>query len=131
MRDRLILWLVVLGVTAGFAYAYAQRNVHNIHLAPGQSMEYRVELAMQKTFASKNFVEEMGLPVICRLKGSNTSDRVSVSITDTGHGIHRMWAKLFIHASDGAEPGRRLRLLDFTIEGRNDWPQVMVYVHVD
>lgn len=131
LRNRLILWLVVLGITTGFAYAYVQRNVHHIHLSPGQSVEYRVELAMQKTFASKNFVKEMGLPVICRIKGSNTSDRVSMSIMETGHGIHRLWAKLSIHASDAAKPGRRMRLLDFTIEGRNDWPQVTVYVHVD
>ena len=129
-RDRLILWLVVLGITTGFAYAYSQRNVHHIHLSPGQTVEYRVNLPLQRTFHSKSYVQAMGLPVICLIKGSTPEDQTSVTVTDTGHGLQRMWARISLHAELNARPGKRLRLLDFTINGVSDWPQVQVYVHV-
>ena len=129
-RDRLILWLVVLGITTGFVYAYSQRNVHHIHLSPGQSVEYRVNLPLQRAFHSKNYAQEMGLPVNCRIKGSNRRDQISVTARETGHGLNRMWAILSLHAAPNARPGRRLRLLDFSINGVSDWPRVQVYVHV-
>lgn len=130
LRDRLILWVVVVGLTTGCAFAYARRNVHHIQLSPGQSIDYRVELTMQRTFHSKSYVKEMGLPVICRIKGSNTSDRISMSIKDTGHGLHRMWAMLSLHASGSARPGPRTRVLEFTINGEGDWPQVVIHIDV-
>lgn len=131
LRDRLILFVVLAGVVAAFGYAYSRRNVHHIHIAPGGSMEYRVDLAMQKAFHSKSFVEEMGLPVRCRVLGTGADDGMSVSVTATGHGIHRMWATLYVHALDDADPGTRIRLLDFTIDGDGGWPRATVYVHVD
>jgi len=130
VRDRLILALVLAGVGGGFAYAYARRHVHRVTIPPGGSVTYRIDLPMQRALHSKSFVNEMNLPVRCRVLGRNDDDRVHVSVAATGHGIHVMWADLSIHADGNASPGVRTRLLEFTINDVGDWPRPTLLVEV-
>ncbi len=128
-RDRLILLTVLLAVCTGLGFAYLNRNVHRVEARPGQVIEQTVTLKMQRPWRSKNFASEFGLPVVCQVMAAGGDD-VSVRVLDTGHGLHHMWARLEITVHSHATPGRRTRLLDFSIDGEGDWPRPVLHVDV-
>ena len=72
----------------------------------------------------------MGLPVRCRVITPGSSDQVSLTVTGTGHGLHKLWAELEILAYSDAKRGTRERRLEFTINGKGDWPQATVIIDV-
>ena len=129
-RDWCLLLAIVACLGLIFGFVYSRRNVHRVRVQPGQSVRLKIELAMQKNWKSKSFVSDMGLPVRCRVLTPGNSDQVSLTVTGTGHGLHKLWAELEILAHSEAKPGTRERKLDFTINGQGGWPQATVIIEV-
>lgn len=130
LRDWCLLLVILAGVFSVFGFVYSRRNVHRVRVQPGHTTRLKVELAMQKDWRSKSFVKETGLPVRCRVISPGVSDQISVTVLSTGHGLHMLWAELEILAYSDAKRGTRERRLDFTINGKGDWPQATVIVEV-
>lgn len=133
--QRIVVALVVVLVLGGAGYAYTQRNVYRVSIMPGQATSITIEVPMQRFGRSKSFAKALGLPVRCTISRpssapGNRSDGVRVSVLQTSHGLHKMRAKLRVSASGDAPPGKRTRSIEFTIDGRGDWPRATIVVKV-
>ncbi len=134
-RTRLVRRLVVLAVVAilaaGAVYLYSQRNVYRVALGPGEVAYLTVEVPMQRFGRPKSFAKKSGLPVRCTVSSpQGAAAGVHVSVVETGHKVHEMWAKLRIAAAQSASRGRRGRSIEFTIDGEGDWPPATIIVAV-
>ncbi len=134
-RTRLVRRLVALAVVAilaaGTVYLYSQRNVYRVALGPGEVTYLTVEVPMQRFGRAKSFAKQSGLPVRCTVSSpQGTASGVHVSVVETGHKVHEMWAKLRIAAAQSASRGRRRRSIEFTIDGEGDWPPATIIVAV-
>lgn len=129
-RDWCLLLAIVACVGSIFGFVYIRRHVYRVNVKPGHTTRLKVELAMQKNWMSKSFVTELGLPVRCRVLTPGNADQVSLTVTGTGHGLHKLWAELEILAYSDAKSGTRERKLDFTINGQGGWPQATVIIEV-
>ena len=132
---RIVVAAVVVLVLGGAGYAYTQRNVYRVSIGPGEATTIMVDVPMQRVGRAKSFAKELGLPVRCTISHpssapGNKSDGVRVSVLQTSHGLHKMWAKLRVSASSGAQPGKRTRHVEFTIDGEGDWPRATIVVKV-
>ena len=86
---------------------------------------------MQHRGGSKSFARQRDLPVRCTVTGpGGHADDVRVSVVETGHRVHKMWAVLRVAADAAALPGRRTRSCEFTIDGQGGWPGATVVVNV-
>ncbi len=135
-RTRLVRWLVVLAVVAILAasavYLYSQRNVYRVALGPGEVAYLTVEVPMQRFGRPKSFAKQSGLPVRCTVSSpQGEAAGVHVSVVETGHKVHEMWAKLGIAADRSAPLGRRVRSIEFTIDEEGDWPRATILVDVE
>jgi hypothetical protein len=131
--QRIVVAAVVVLVLGGAGYAYAQRNVYRVSIGPGEATSITIEVPMQRFGRSKSFAKELGLPVRCTISTptpGNRSDGVRVSVLETSHGLHKLRAKLRVSASGDAQPGKRTRHVEFTIDGQGDWPRATVVVKV-
>ena len=129
--QRIVVAAVVVVVLGGVGYAYTQRNVYRVSIGPGKATSITIEVPMQRFGRSKSFAKELGLPVRCTISApGNRSDGVRLSVLQTSHGLHKMWAKLRVVAAVGARPGKRKRSIEFTIDGEGDWPRATVVVTV-
>ncbi len=134
-RTRLVRWLVVLAVVAilaaGALYLYSQRNVYRVALGPGEVAYLTVEVPMQRFGRPKSFAKQSGLPVRCTVTSpEGAAPGVHISVVETGHKVHKMWATLRIAAAQSASCGRRSRSIEFTIDGEGDWPPATLDVDV-
>ena len=134
-RTRVVRRLVVLAVVAilaaGAVYLYSQRNVYRVALGPGEVAYLTVEVPMQRFGRPKSFAKQSGLPVRCTVSSpQGAAAGVHVSVVETGHKVHEMWAKLRIAADQSASRGRRRRSIEFTIDGKGDWPPATIIVAV-
>ncbi len=128
---RIVVAAVVVLVLGGVGYAYTQRNVYRVSIGPGEATTITIEVPMQRFGRSKSFAKELGLPVRCTISAPGSrSDGVRLSVLETSHGLHKMWAKLRVVAAVGARPGKRKRHVEFTIDGEGDWPRATVVVTV-
>lgn len=130
LRDWCMLLLILATVVSVFGFVYSRRNIHRVMVMPGRTVLLKVELAMQRDWMSKSFAGAIGLPVRCRVLTPGVSDQVSVSVLNTGHGLHMLWVELEILANSDAKRGTRERRLDFTINGQGDWPQPTLIIEV-
>ena len=129
--QRIVVAAVVVVVLGGVGYAYTQRNVYRVSIGPGKATSITIEVPMQRFGRSKSFAKELGLPVRCTISAPGSrSDGVRLSVLETSHGLHKMWAKLRVVAAVGARPGKRKRHVEFTIDGEGDWPRATVVVTV-
>ena len=133
--QRIVVAAVVVVVLGGVGYAYTQRNVYRVSIGPGKATSITIEVPMQRVGRSKSLAKELGLPVRCTISRpssapGNRSDGVRLSVLQTSHGLHKMWAKLRVVAAVGARPGKRKRSIEFTINGEGDWPRATVVVTV-
>lgn len=125
-----VLFLIIaLGAVTGF-YLW-QRNTHHVAVGPGEMVECKIEVAMQRLGEHKFYAKDVQLPVACTLvPATEPDDGVVALVTETGHGVHLMWANLQIAAAPNATPGTRKRRFEFTIDGHDDWPRATVVVQV-
>ncbi len=123
---------VVAIVAAGAVYLYSGRNVYRVALGPGEMASLTVEVPMQRFGRPKSFAKQAGLPVRCTVTSpEGAAAGVHVSVVETGHKVHKMWAKLGIAADRGASLGRHVRSIEFTIDEEGDWPRPTIIVEVE
>lgn len=131
-RRTLILGSLLIGLAvAGLGWIHVERNVHRVTLRPGESTFLTVRVPMHRAFHSREYVDELNQPVQCALSSPGGRRGVWVVVAETGHGIHKMWARLAIRATAKAEPGRHRRDASFTISGDGNWPEAIVIIRVE
>ncbi len=100
-------------------------------LGPGEVAYLTVEVPMQRFGRPKSFAKQSGLPVRCTVTSPERAvPSVHVSVVETGHKVHKVWATLRIAAAQSASRGRRRRSIEFTIDGEGDWPPATIIVAV-
>ena len=130
LSRRLIGPAVVLVIIAGTAYAYSQRNVYHVTIAPGHSASLAIEIPMQRMGRTKSFAKERGLPMRCKITRPDKPDDVRVVVVHTEHTVHKMRAKLRVSASSQAPKSKHKWRADFELDGQGDWPQATIVVKV-
>jgi hypothetical protein len=129
------LKLIVVGaltcVMALGVRAITREEVFRVSVAPGTVTWVDVEVPMQRAGRPKSFVKEFGLPVRCSISAADDDGDVRLVVVETGHKVHRMWAKLRVEASSWASPGARTRFVEFTINGEGGWPTAKVVITVE
>ena len=138
--QKLVLGSIVAALLGAAGYAYSQRHVHRVRVAPGTAAEVTIEIPMERFGGSKSFAKEIGLPVSCsigipdgdggRSGGSENRGGVDVRVLETGHTIHVLRARLRVAAGDDARPGRRKRTVEMTIDGQGGWPTATLIIDV-
>ncbi|MHC4416592.1 MAG: hypothetical protein ACYS0G_15070 [Planctomycetota bacterium] len=128
---RLGVVAIVAALASAAGYAYSQRNVHRVSLGRGETTQITVEIPMERLGGS-SFAKEFNLPVRCTITDPHqVTDGLYVSVIETGHKVQKMWAKLRIIAARDATPGRRRRVLTFTIDGEGGWPQATILINIE
>lgn len=117
-------------IIAGSAYAYSQRNVYHVTIAPGNSVSLTIEVPMQRFGRSKSFAKERNLPMRCKITHPEVPDDVRVVVLHTEHTVHKMRAKLNISANRKAPKSKHKWRADFELDGQGDWPQATIVVKV-
>jgi hypothetical protein len=117
-----------------------REGVARVTVQPGQTAELTIETRMQRLLEHKSYAKQRGLPVGCWIRlpddvpesaGSHSAlDPITISVVDTGHSLHTMWAKLEITAVDTTSPGVYQRIADFGIDGETGWPAVTMAITV-
>ncbi len=131
LLPKLIVFGIVAAAVTGAVYGYTQRHVHRLSVRPGESKSITVEVPMQRFGRPKSFAKGIGLPVVCTVAARPSEPGgVSVSVVETGHKVHMMWARLSVSADPAAPPGRRRRSVDFEIDGQGGWPTATVIIDV-
>ena len=129
--QKILLAVFVLGGLGGLTWLYGQRHTFTVSVTPGAVASLRVEVPMQHRGGHKSFAKQLNLPVRCTITAaSDQSGGVRVSVVETGHGVHKMWALLRVTADPGAAPDRRKQSCAFTIDGQGGWPSATVVVKV-
>ncbi len=100
---RLVVLAVVAILVAGAVYLYGRRSGYRVALGPGEVAYLTVEVPMQRFGRPKSFAKQSGQPVRCTVTSpEGAAASVHVSVVETGHKVHKMWAKLGI-AADRAQ----------------------------
>ncbi len=134
-KKRLRRWLLagsaVAVLVGGVVWVYQCRFTYYVTVRPGETVSIMVEVPMQRLLEHKNWAQDRGLPVRCVIRDDNRVDAVSISVLETGHQVHTMWARVRVSASDTAETGWRKRWsVDFAIAGQGGWPKAKIVAHV-
>lgn len=128
---RAVVLLVAAVLLGAGGFLYLDRNTYRVTLRPGERASVVVEIPMQRPGRTASFAKELGLPVRCSITSpAGEADGVRVSTLATGHKLHKMWAKVEVHALIDAAPGRRRRTLEFTIDGQDGWPRAALIATV-
>jgi hypothetical protein len=86
---------------------------------------------MQRFWEHKSYAKKAHLSVACvGVPEIQANDGVVVTVMDTGHKVHLMWADLQIVAASDAAQGVRKRRFEFAIDGQGGWPSATVIIRV-
>lgn len=130
-RRLTVTLLVAVAVIVAVGYLFSQRHVFKASVRPDETTYIDVEVPMQRLGRTKSFAKERGLPVTCTVsRAGRDEEGVQVSVVETGHSVHRLRARLRIHAVHGVAPGRIRRSIEFAIDGHDGWPTATLVVDV-
>ena len=128
---RLLGFLVMVFVLGGLSTLFMQRNTWRLTLAAGESQIIRVEIPMKRFTETGRFAKESGLPVKCRIiKTPDSRNAMRMAIIETGHTVHKMWARVHVIIPKSTLPGSYSQKIAFTIDGEGDWPEATIKVRV-
>ena len=123
--------LCVLALTVLISYFFSQRNTYTFSIRPGETIYCPIEIPMQRFWEHKSYAKKTNLPVTCAwVPETQDDDGVTVTVMDTGHKLHLMWADLQIVAAPDAAKGVRKRQFELTIDGKGGWPRATVAIRV-
>jgi len=123
--------LCVIAMTAVTGYFFSQRNTYRFSVGPGETIYRPIEIPMQRFWEHKSYAKKANLSVTCTLiHETQADDGVVVTVMDTGHKLHLMWADIQIIAAPDAAEGVRKRRFEFTIDGQGGWPDATVVIRV-
>ncbi len=132
MVQKILLATFVLGALGGLTWMFVQRNTFSVSVAPGTMASVEIVVPMQHAGGHKSFAKQRNLPVTCIITATGgSSGGIHTVVVATGHGLHKMWARVRMTADADAPAGRHRRSCEFTIDGHGDWPIATLLVTVD
>ena len=131
LRRKLRAVAVVVALVGGVVWAYQRRFTYHVTVRPGEAVTIVIEIPMQRLMEHKSWAQDRGLPVRCVIRDYDEGDPITISVLETGHQVHIMWARVRVSASDTAEPGEYKRWpISFMIADQGGWPEARVVAHV-